>query len=464
MSLRTERQVEDFYDREDEVYRSFWDSSGSLHWGYFDDLEDRDPDRYPAACQRCTDLLLERSGLTAGSRVLDIGCGNGNSSLYLAERTGCAVTGIDLSGVRIANAQAEARRRGLPNVTFRQGSASELPFEDNVFTHVWSQATLYHVPDRERALREIHRVLGEEGRVILDDLVSPSPSVTELGRRYVYDRLLFEPGLSHDGYERTLRSLGFLVTTGLDLTPHLRKSYELLIERARRSPGHAEAYAAVVKAIDAGDVGWSAFTAVKVTDRLAWVYDGSSRAGIEEKYDAWAATYDDDLAETYLACPETAAAEHAALVTDRGARILDVGAGTGMVGTVLARHGFTDLTALDISTGMLERARRKGCYRAILRHDVHRPFPREYTRAFDGAVATGLFTFAHARPDALRHIVAALADGGILTVSFRTDYLDRTPYVDRTLRELPLKLVASRPVRVFDGEQMVVLSFRKTHE
>jgi len=462
MSLQVERQVEDFYDREDKIYRSFWDSSGSLHWGYFDDLSESDPACYPAACQRWTDILLEKSALSPESNVLDVGCGNGNASLYLAQRTGCEVTGIDLSGVRIANAEVEANRRQVRNIRFRQASASELPFDEGSFSHVWSQATLYHVPDRERALQEILRVLAEGGRIILDDLVTPSASVTDLARRYVYDRLLFEPGPSHAEYKQLLRSAGFVVTADLDLTRHLRKSYELLIQRARLSPSHTEAYAAVVKSIDNGDVGWSAFTADKVTDKLTWVYDGSTRASTEEKYDAWSETYDDDLADSYRPCPETAAAELAGLVKDRGARILDVGAGTGMGGVALARHGFTNLTALDISSGMLEQARRKCVYRALVRHDLQQALPQQNGATYDAALATGVFTFSHARPDALTHIVNALADGGVLTVTFRTDYLERTPEVDRTLQDLPLRLIASRPIQVFEGEPMVVQSFQKS--
>jgi ubiquinone/menaquinone biosynthesis C-methylase UbiE len=52
--------------------------------------------------------------------------------------------------------------RRLPGVEFHKASAARLPYVDGTFTHVWSQAPLYHVPDRDRVLGEIHRVLAQE--------------------------------------------------------------------------------------------------------------------------------------------------------------------------------------------------------------------------------------------------------------------------------------------------------------
>ncbi|MFE0044383.1 methyltransferase domain-containing protein [Streptomyces albireticuli] len=457
-----EARTEAFYDHEDDVYRSFWDSSGSLHWGYFADLSQTDPEAFLEASQRWTDLLLDRSGIGPGSHVLDIGCGNGTTAAYLARRTGCRVTGIDISGVRVGHARA--RTHALPNVDFRKASAALLPFADGTFTHVWSQATLYHVPDRERALDEIHRVLAEGGTLVLDDLVTPSPSVTDTGRRVVYDRLMFEPGPSHQEYERALRDKGFAVLDGADLTPHLRKSYELLAERARSaSPAHSAAYRQVTSAIDAQDVGWSAFVAGKVTDRLEWVYEASGDLTLREKYDAWSATYEEDLPGSYQDCPRTAASRLADLLGDRNARVLDVGAGTGLCGTALADHGFRDVTAVDLSDGMLRQAARKQVYRELVRHDIARPFPWA-KGTFDAAVASGVFTFGHARAPALVNIADQLREGGILTVTFRDDYLDSEPEIERTISGLPLRLRSRTPITVFDDTPMSVLTFEKCAE
>lgn len=455
-----ETQAEEFYDREDATYRSFWDSSGSLHWGYFADLHEMDPESFPAACQSWTDILLAASRIGTDSHVLDVGCGNGNTAIYLAQRTGCRVTGIDISGVRIKNAQA----RAVPNVEFRKASASLLPFADSTFTHVWSQATLYHVPDRVQAVRELHRVLTDGGILVLDDLVTPTSSVSETGRRYVYERLLFEPGLSHGGYEELLQSTGLMILSRLDLTAHLHKSYELLAERARASsPEHTKAYLEVISAIDHDDVGWSSFVAKKVADPLEWIYGRSDDLTLREKYDAWAATYEEDLSTSYQNCPETAATCLADLVDDKDARILDVGAGTGLCGSALAKLGYCDITAVDMSDGMLRQAEQKGIYRDLARHDIEQEFPWP-PGSFDAAVAAGVFTFSHAPAEALGHIVDVLRDGGIFVVTFRDDYLDSEPGIMETIGGLPLELRSKTDITIFDNEHMHIMAFQKHEE
>jgi ubiquinone/menaquinone biosynthesis C-methylase UbiE len=456
-----EKQVEEFYDRQDIVYRSFWDSSGSLHWGYFADLSETDPADFPEASQRWTDLQLTKSGIGPDSHVLDVGCGNGNTSAYLARKTGCKVTGIDISGVRIDNARAQARALNLSNIEFHKASASHLPFADGTFTHVWSQATLYHVPGRDRALRELHRVLAEGGRLVLDDLVTPSSAVTDRGMRYVYERLMFQPGPSHQDYVESLRDLGFAVLSEQDLTAHLRKSYELLAERARLSfPEHSDAYLKVLAAIDAQDVGWSSFVGKKVSDPLTWVYSQFDDLTLQEKYDAWSATYDKDIYAGYQNCPQTAASQLADLMDDRNARILDVGAGTGLCGAALAERGFRDITGVDLSDGMLKQAERKGVYHALVQHDIERPFPWA-RQSFDAAVATGVFTFSHARVEALGNILDMVRDGGYLVVTFRDDFLNSDPGVMRAIDELPLELRSRTKTTIFDDEEMQVLAFQK---
>ena len=138
----------------DGVYRSFWDSEGSLHWGLYDQDPSPDGRDYLEACLRCNEVLAAAlKPIGPDSHVLDLGSGNGNSALWLARRTGARVTGVDLSGVRVGHANALAKRMGADRVAFHKASATALPFAAGTFTHVWSQATLYHVHDRIGALR-----------------------------------------------------------------------------------------------------------------------------------------------------------------------------------------------------------------------------------------------------------------------------------------------------------------------
>ena len=115
----SERDTEEYYDAEDALYRSFWDAEGSLHWGIFtgqDEPGDGADARagFLAACSRLNEIMLANSGINETARVLDLGCGNGNTAAWLCRATGAHVTGVDLSGVRIANAIASLA--GVPDL------------------------------------------------------------------------------------------------------------------------------------------------------------------------------------------------------------------------------------------------------------------------------------------------------------------------------------------------------------
>lgn len=271
MSSRySEAETERFYDEEDAIYRSFWDAEGSLHWGYFDETTGGD---FMRASARLDEVMAAKGRIDASSHVLDLGCGNGNTSLWLAKAYGCRVTGIDLSSVRVNNAVELALREPEEVqrlLRFEHGSATELPFADGEFTHVWSQATMYHVPDKETALQESRRVLKTGGLLVLDDLLKPKPVVSEQSRQYVYDRLLFDTPFSFTSYQDYLRSIGFSILEAEDLSGYLRLSYQHLGAKAHEhARGELEekltalhfAYGKMVEAVEREELGWGLYIA-----------------------------------------------------------------------------------------------------------------------------------------------------------------------------------------------------------
>lgn len=247
-----------FDDRErDKRFRSFWDPEGSLHWGYFENLAAARPEDFVPACERWDRYMLEQSGITASSRVLEVACGNGKAAIWLAQQTGCEVVGIDLSGSYIENAREKASKFPSLRVSFQKESATNLPFDNGSFTHAWSQGALYHIPELDKALTEVYRVLGVGGIFAFDDLVTPVEEISEASRKHVYERLLFEPTFSPEAYAAKLAEIGFTVLQQKDLTEHIEKSYELVSELAREDyPDISAAFENTRAAIAAGDLGW----------------------------------------------------------------------------------------------------------------------------------------------------------------------------------------------------------------
>ena len=94
-------------------------------------------------------------------------------------------------------------------------------------------------------------------------------------------------------------------------------------------------------------------------DRVQWVYESTNNQELEERYDQWASEYDRDLDEVFVwTAPETGARVLARLVP-ADVSVLDAGAGTGLVGKCLGDAGFTNMTAMDLSLGMLEEGAAK---------------------------------------------------------------------------------------------------------
>ena len=131
-----------------------------------------------------TERLGECLGLTEGMGVLDIASGRGTSALFLAERFGCQVTGVDLGAANVEAARAEARIRKLDQrVRFEPGDAERLPFDDGAFDAVICECAFCLFPDKPTATREIARVLARGGQLGLADLVrdgAPAPGLDGL--------------------------------------------------------------------------------------------------------------------------------------------------------------------------------------------------------------------------------------------------------------------------------------------
>jgi ubiquinone/menaquinone biosynthesis C-methylase UbiE len=117
--------------------------------------------------QDATQRLLDMCRLDATSRVLDAGCGGGNTACLIAEQYGSRVQGIDISEVMVAKAKERARRGGLEDtVEFRVADAFELPFEYDSFDVVIVESVFTPLPgDKTKALGEMVRVMRPGGRI-----------------------------------------------------------------------------------------------------------------------------------------------------------------------------------------------------------------------------------------------------------------------------------------------------------
>ena len=129
--------------------------------------------------------LTERLGvllaLSPGSLVLDAASGNGTSALYLTQRFGCRVIGVELGAENVARATAEADRRGFADrVRFKVGDTEQLPLSVSEVDAVICECAFCTFPDKLGAAREFARVLKPGGRVGLSDITRAPGGPDEL--------------------------------------------------------------------------------------------------------------------------------------------------------------------------------------------------------------------------------------------------------------------------------------------
>jgi SAM-dependent methyltransferase len=134
----------------------------------------------------------------------------------------------------------------------------------------------------------------------------------------------------------------------------------------------------------------------------------------QELYREWAETYDTTMLDGLGYVSPRLVVGLAAEMRDRiVGPVLDIGCGTGLLGSELRAEGFTDVDGIDLSPAMLEVAARRGAYRTLLEADLTAVLPMA-DAAYGGAVCAGTFTSGHVDASCLDEIVRVLAPGAVL--------------------------------------------------
>ena len=149
-------------------------------------------------------------------------------------------------------------------------------------------------------------------------------------------------------------------------------------------------------------------------------------------YREWAQGYDKAMLEGLgYVTPARTAQLLAAYLPRCEARVLDVGAGTGLAGVELARLGFTQVDALDFSAQMLAVAGSRGVYETLVEADLMQPLPLA-GNLFDAMICTGTFTHAHVGADCLPELFRVLKPGGLFACTVHKDVWVEAGFAEMT--------------------------------
>ncbi|HAJ59607.1 MAG TPA: SAM-dependent methyltransferase [Cyanobacteria bacterium UBA8543] len=165
MTSTLKNQIQQFYDASSGLWEQVWGEH--MHHGYYGPTGKEKKDRRQAQIDLIEEFL-KWAGVEQAEQILDVGCGIGGSSLYLAQKFNARAVGITLSPVQASRATERAQEAGLATeVQFQVADALEMPFADDTFDLVWSMESGEHMPDKEKFLQECYRVLKPGGKFLM---------------------------------------------------------------------------------------------------------------------------------------------------------------------------------------------------------------------------------------------------------------------------------------------------------
>jgi tocopherol O-methyltransferase len=172
----TER-IQRFYDESSLLWERTWGEH--MHHGYYGASGRHRKDRRQAQIDLMEELL-SWAQVGNAQTILDVGCGIGGSTLYLAQKYAAKAVGITLSPVQAQRAGERAAEKGIavhpwqtfeqvaaPAVQFQVSDALATPFPDNSFDFIWSMESGEHMPDKQAFLQECYRLLKPDGTFLM---------------------------------------------------------------------------------------------------------------------------------------------------------------------------------------------------------------------------------------------------------------------------------------------------------
>ncbi|HVT98180.1 MAG TPA: class I SAM-dependent methyltransferase [Acidobacteriaceae bacterium] len=148
-------------------------------------------------------LLRRLGGVVSVGTVLEVGCGRGAGvEVILRQFRATRVFGIDLDPLQIERARKRLQGKYSDRVTVMQGDAEQLSFANETFDAVFDFGALHHVPDWQRSISEIRRVLRPGGTFFFEEVTRAALE------RWIYRRFLDHPGENRFSEAEFLEELG----------------------------------------------------------------------------------------------------------------------------------------------------------------------------------------------------------------------------------------------------------------
>jgi 2-polyprenyl-3-methyl-5-hydroxy-6-metoxy-1,4-benzoquinol methylase len=249
-------------------YESCWGGS-DIHIGLYATGEES----VAEASAAMTRHLLERTGVRAGQRVLDVSCGFGGTLRTLA-RMGCHASGIDIASGCVERAKKANADAGLDDVIdVRVGDFHSIDSDTDTWDAVICQESIIHSPARPRVFAEVFRILRPGGSFGFSDILTAQHADLAMVEA-AFARLGAAVGATPAHYRQMARGAGFDIVFAEERLSDIRTHYDKLAAAlARPIAGLDEDTVGAIsssiaswrQALAGGHITWACFVARKPT-------------------------------------------------------------------------------------------------------------------------------------------------------------------------------------------------------
>jgi ubiquinone/menaquinone biosynthesis C-methylase UbiE len=234
----TERQVAQHYARSDletAILEALVASGKDIDRLTPDDLAP--VDEFHTGGRQATVELVAQLPIAPGMHILDVGCGIGGPSRYVARERSCRVTGIDLTADYVRTAAALARRVGLAErIAYQHASALDLPFADATFDGTIMMHVGMNIADKPALFAGIRRVLKAGGTLAVYDAMRTGEGALRFPVHWAATAATSFVASPAD-YQAALEEAGFAIMQQRDRGDFARSFFRTVVARIAEDGG-----------------------------------------------------------------------------------------------------------------------------------------------------------------------------------------------------------------------------------